>query len=130
MVLIIFILLNAESGLWHMQTWEPIKVFTRYFHKSFLLQSHSCFVQFCYVICSVCCCSVLIVFLVLLFRCYAGVLLFCFSVIFWLFYQSSGIAPVFWCSWFYSMPKHNCPNWTKILPEMLHTENECIVLNT
>ena len=84
----------------------------------------------CYVICSVCCCSVLIVFLVLLFRCYAGVLLFCFSVIFWLFYQSSGIAPVFWCSWFYSMPKHNCPNWTKILPEMLHTENECIVFNT
>ena len=49
-----------------------------------MLKQHSCFVQFCYVICSICRRSVLIVFLdvVLLFCCYAGDLLFCFSVIF------------------------------------------------
>ena len=60
-----------------------------------------CFVQFCYVICSICRGSVLVVFLdvVLLFRCYAGVFLFRFSVIFSLFHQQcSKNAPVFWCS--------------------------------
>ena len=60
-----------------------------------------CFVQFCYVTCSVCRGSVLVVFHdnVLLFRYYAGVLLFRFSVVFRLFRQQcSGNAPVFQCS--------------------------------
>ena len=57
--------------------------------ESFLLQKQS--FEFYYVICSICCQSVLVVFLgvVLLLRCSAAFLMFHYSVVFQLFYQYS-----------------------------------------
>ena len=64
--------------------------------KCFLLKWLSCF-EFCYIICSICCYSVLAVFvgIVLLFHCSTGVLQFHYSVVFQLFRQCSIVPPVF-----------------------------------
>ena len=67
--------------------------------KSSLLKELYCF-EFCYVICSICRCSVLVVLLgvVLLLRDSAALLMFLYSVVFWLFRQCSVVMPVFRCS--------------------------------
>ena len=56
--------------------------------------------EFCYVICSICRRSLLVVFLgvVLLFRYSAALLMFHYSVLFRLFRQCSVVPPAFWCT--------------------------------